>query len=105
MAAAARLLAWLLWQSVRGGVDVAHRALSRPVRADPVDVIVPVRLRGGVRAAALAVFGLLPGTIVSAVRERDAVVHTLSARIDSAATWRELERRVQAVLGEPDADQ
>jgi hypothetical protein len=38
------LLAWLGVESVRGGVDVARRSLSRPVRVDPVEVVVQVRL-------------------------------------------------------------
>jgi multicomponent Na+:H+ antiporter subunit E len=97
---AAALLAWLLWQSVRGGVDVAARAVASPVRVDPVEVVVPVRLSGGARAVALAVLGLLPGTIVSEVREHEAVVHTLSADLDSAQAWHELETRVLAVVGD-----
>jgi multicomponent Na+:H+ antiporter subunit E len=97
---AATLVAWLLWQSVRGGVDVAARAVARPVRVDPVEVVVPVRLSGGARAVALAVLGLLPGTIVSEVREHEAVVHTLSADLDSAQAWHELETRVLAVVGD-----
>lgn len=99
--AAGTLLVWLLWQSVRGGVDVAARALTNPVRVDPVEVVVPVRLTGGARAVTLAVLGLTPGAIVSEVREHEAVIHAVSADVDAAQTWRELERRVLSVVGDP----
>jgi multicomponent Na+:H+ antiporter subunit E len=92
------LLAWLGVESVRGGVDVARRSLSRPVRVDPVEVVVQVHLTGGARAVALAVVGLLPGTIVDEVRDGEAVVHTLSTDFDVAGTWHELERRVSDVI-------
>lgn len=97
----AALLGWLLVQSFRGGVDVARRSLARPVRVAPLEVVVPVRLTGGPKAAALAVLGLLPGTIVAEVREHEAVVHTLSPDLDSAQTWRELQRRVEDVVSRP----
>lgn len=95
------LLGWLVGQSVRGGIDVARRSLSRPVKVDPVEVVVPVHLTGGSRAVALAVVGLLPGTIVDEVRDDEAVVHTLSSDFDVAGTWRELERRVGDVIAAP----
>ncbi|MFN2318227.1 MAG: Na+/H+ antiporter subunit E [Dermatophilaceae bacterium] len=97
----AALLGWLLVQSVRGGVDVARRSLARPVRVDPLEVVVSVRLTGEPKATALAVLGLLPGTIVAEVREDEAVVHTLSPDLDSAHTWRELQRRVEDVVSRP----
>jgi multicomponent Na+:H+ antiporter subunit E len=93
------LLAWLGVESVRGGVDVARRSLSHPVRVDPVEVVVPVRLAGLPRAVSLGVLGLLPGTIVEEVREHEAVVHTLSRELDSEQTWQSLQRRVEEVVG------
>ena len=99
------LFGWLLRQLVLGGVDVAARALARPVDVDAVEVVVPVRLTGGARAVSLAVLGLMPGTIVSHVGDGEAVVHTLSRDLDPLSAWQELERRVLAVLGVPDLDQ
>lgn len=96
--AAVVLGGWLVGQSVRGGVDVARRSLARPVQVDPLEIVVPVRLTGGPKALALAVLGLLPGTIVAEVREHEAVVHTLSRDLDSERTWLELQRRVEAVF-------
>jgi multicomponent Na+:H+ antiporter subunit E len=95
------LLGWLGVQSVRGGVDVARRSLARPVRVDPLEVVVPVRLTGGAKAVALAVLGLMPGTIVAEVREEHAVVHTLSPDLDAEGTWHELQRRVERVVSRP----
>lgn len=94
----AGLLGWLGLQSVRGGVDVARRSLARPVRVEPLEVVVPVRLTGGAKAVALAVLGLMPGTIVAEVGETGAVVHTLSPDIDAESTWRELQHRVEEVV-------
>lgn len=94
----AGLLGWLAMQSLRGGIDVASRSLARPVRVDPVEVAVPVELTGGAKAVTLAVLGLLPGTIVAEVRDREALVHTLSPDLDVQATWADLQRRVKAVL-------
>lgn len=95
------LLGWLLLQSVRGGIDVARRSLASPVRVDPLEVVVPVHLTGGPKAAALAVLGLLPGTIVAEVREDEAVVHTLSPDLDAERTWRELQSRVEDLVSRP----
>lgn len=95
------LLGWLVGQSVKGGVDVARRSFARPVRIDPIEVVVPVRLTGGARAVALATVGLLPGTIVMEVGEHEALVHTLSADFDVEGTWGELERRVETLLSTP----
>ncbi|MDO5502442.1 MAG: Na+/H+ antiporter subunit E [Actinomycetia bacterium] len=95
---AVRLIGWVAWQTVRGGVDVARRALARPVRVDPVEVRIEVDLDGGARAFALGVYGLMPGTIAMAIGERDATVHTLSAELDAVETCTELQRRVAAVI-------
>ena len=100
--ATAGLLVWIGVQTVRGGVDVARRALASAVRVDPVHLEVPVHLTGGARAFALGVYGLMPGTIVMAVHDGRALVHSLSSEIDAAGNWTELQRRVAAASGQDD---
>lgn len=93
------LLGWVAVQTVRGGIDVARRALARPVRVNPVQLEVPVDLTGGARAFALGVYCLMPGTMIITAWDGGARVHSLSADLDAAGTWEELQRRVALASG------
>lgn len=94
-----RLVGWMLHRMFAGGVDVARRAVSRPVDIDPVEVRVPVALHGAARSFALALFNLTPGTIVMEVGNDAAVIHALSTDLDVVGTWAQLEGRVAAAMG------
>jgi multicomponent Na+:H+ antiporter subunit E len=100
--AAVGLLGWFLWQSVRGGADVARRAVAGPVRLDPVER--RYRWRCGssrVRVAVAGLNGLMPGTLTVAQDEEALTLHVLHHELDTDPQLAQLERRVAAVLGEP----
>ncbi|GAB3849744.1 Na+/H+ antiporter subunit E [Nesterenkonia populi] len=99
------LAGWFLWQSARGGVDVARRAARRVPDIEPAVVSVGVALpEGGARQAALLMMNLMPGTMVQRgpfVAEHGEVIelHTLSVSLEPAAQWEALQRRVARAAG------
>lgn len=86
--------------SLRGGVDVALRALSRRPRVNPALISYTMRLRGPTARVMLAdALSLLPGTLCADVRVDELVIHTLD-RTHGVDAVRALEVRVAAVFGE-----
>ena len=95
-----RLGGFYLGRMVVGGVDIARRALRTPVDVDPVVLEVPVRLpRGTARDIALAMFNVMPGSLVQRQGEASAVVHVIAADVEAEREWRRLEERVARVAG------
>jgi multicomponent Na+:H+ antiporter subunit E len=91
---------WFLRESLRGGWDVAWRALSPKLPVSPGIVCVPLRLPpGAVRWFFCNAVSLLPGTAVVAIMEESLCVHALdySPRVEDEL--RELEVRVAALFG------
>lgn len=113
-AAAVRLAGWFIWQSVRGGTDVAVRSLRRPVDVDPVEVRLPVGLTSRRAQVLLAdVSSLTPGSLsVDLVTaEGDSVpgehtgevflhLHVLHHELPVQDTVRDLESLIARVWGE-----
>jgi multicomponent Na+:H+ antiporter subunit E len=61
-----RFVAFFLWRSVLGGVDVARRALTPRVAVDPGFVDYDPRLpEGSARALHIALVSVMPGTLVA----------------------------------------
>ncbi|TLP79850.1 Na+/H+ antiporter subunit E [Nesterenkonia sphaerica] len=107
---------WFGGQSVRGGVDVARRALRRPVRIDPAVVTAPIDLpEGHARQVAMVLMNLMPGSMIQRTTDRDGVtaqvtadrhtaepvmveLHTLAAELDPARQWRQLQHRVRCAF-------
>ena len=98
--ALARLTGWYLWFAVRGALDVARRALRRPVDIDPVVIPVRVRLPEGLaRQVAVGMCNLMPGTLVQGLAGETAYIHALDAAMPVRAQWADLEERVAAAAG------
>jgi multicomponent Na+:H+ antiporter subunit E len=95
-----RFVPYFLWQSLRGGADVALRAFRRPVAIAPALLEYQLRLpEGPARSLFVASLSLLPGTF-SADVEGDVVrVHVLDGRGPELDRVAELEERVGAVFG------
>lgn len=107
------LLGWFLWQSVRGGVDVAARAIKPTPDVDPRVVVAPLELPpGAARQLALILMNLMPGSMVQrmitadgrtahGVRQAPSHVelHTLSLALEPAQQWKELQRRARRAVG------
>ncbi|HPC83773.1 MAG TPA: Na+/H+ antiporter subunit E [Thermoanaerobaculaceae bacterium] len=92
--------AFFLWHSLRGGIDVAGRALARRPRLRPAIVrfrsILPARRQ---RLLLGAVMSLLPGTLLVTMDGECIEVHVLDRTADPERELRALEARVAAVLG------
>lgn len=93
------LLGWFLWQSAKGGVDVAIRALKRTPDIDPEVITAKVALpEGHARQVAMLMMNLMPGSMIQrgplTTEGPDAVeLHTLSATLKPAEQWRQLQQR------------
>jgi multicomponent Na+:H+ antiporter subunit E len=97
-----RLGAIFLWSSLRGGVDVARRALSPRLPISPGYREVPLSLPPGpARLLLVDALSLMPGTLSVEVRRGSLVVHLLDARRPVAREIGELEARVAAALDVP----
>jgi multicomponent Na+:H+ antiporter subunit E len=97
-----RFVPYFLWESVKGGTDVALRVLGPRVRVDPGYVDYPLRLhRPSARLLFLNTVNLLPGTLTADVQGDRATIHTLDRGGDLVRSLMALEERVAALFGEP----
>lgn len=106
------LAGWFLWQSAKGGVDVALRALRRVPDIAPEVVSAPVEVpEGHARQLAMLLMNLMPGSMIQRGpfpcgplkpgeprtddSEDSEVVelHTLSVALDPADQWHQLQLR------------
>lgn len=98
--AAIEFFAFFLRKSLRGGWDVAWRALSPTPGLTPALVCFPLHLpRGSARMFFCGVVSLLPGTAVVAIEERSICLHVLVASPRVEMEVRDLERRVAKLFG------
>lgn len=93
------LVGWFFQQSVIGGVDVARRAMTRPVDVEPTVVNVAVALpEGAPQQLCFLLMNLLPGSMVQHVKRVDghtfAEIHTLSIDLGPKEQWLKLQYRV-----------
>lgn len=96
------LAGWFGWQSVRGGVDVALRALRRTPDIAPEVFDAPQHLpTGDARQLAMVLMNLMPGSMVQRIGDERVELHTLAAELSPVRQWEELNRRVGAAFGEP----
>ena len=94
--------AFFLRESLRGGWDVAWRALAPKPALSPAIVCFPLRLpSGAARLFFCGTISLLPGTAVVAIAETTICVHALNFSPQVEEELRELERRVAALFGLP----
>jgi multicomponent Na+:H+ antiporter subunit E len=92
--------AWFfLRESLRGGWDVAWRALSPGLRLSPGIVCHPLRLPAGpARMLFASTVSLLPGTAVVAIEDHQLRVHALDLSPRVETELRRLESRVAALF-------
>ncbi len=92
---------FFLWESLRGGVDIAVRVVSPRLPVAPGVRDYQIRL---VSPAAQVLFldciSLIPGTLSADLRGTSLRVHTLDAQADVDGDLQALERRVGALFGE-----
>lgn len=91
---------FFLRESLRGGWDVARRALSPQLALAPAIVCVPFHLPpGAARLFFCSAISLLPGTAVVAIAENNLCVHALDYSPRVEEELRDLELRVAALFG------
>jgi len=87
--------AWFLWHSLRGGVDVAWRALQPQMPLHPDFLRYRLALPpGSARVFLVDCLSLLPGTLSADIEGDELVLHALDSRADVIAETREAERWV-----------
>ncbi len=92
--------AYFLSESIRGGWDVARRAISPGMALSPAIVCHPFHLPSGPsRLFFCSVISLLPGTAVVAIAESNICVHVLDNSTSAGQELHELEQRVGALFG------
>ena len=96
-----RFLPYFLWQSLKGGLDVALRVVGPRVRVDPGYIDYRLRLpRPSARVFFLDVVNLLPGTLTADISGDTARIHALDKGTDPVQSLMRLEERVAALFGE-----
>lgn len=89
-----------LWQSVRGGIEVARIAMHPRLPVAPALIDYRLRLPAGLpRIFMVNAVNLLPGTLSADLRDDRLCVHALDAGADIAAELERLEDRLLAIFG------
>jgi multicomponent Na+:H+ antiporter subunit E len=97
---AVRFLAFFVVESVRGGWDVAWRALApRPRLAPGLLTYAPRLPAGAARWLFCNAVSLLPGTAVVAIEPERLTVHALAAGPEALRELQRLEERVAGLFG------
>jgi len=97
---------WFLRESLRGGIDVATRALSPSVKLDPGFHRYPMNLpQGSVRVFFVNCLSLLPGTLSAAIEQDDVILHVLDSNQAILTDTRTAETRVAKLFGIVGEDQ
>lgn len=100
----ARFVPWFLAESVRGGLDVAGRALRRSPSLEPGFVEYPLALVvPAARTFFASAVSLLPGTLAIELRPDGLRIHVLDVRQDPEARLAPLEERVGVMFAEGEA--
>lgn len=100
----ARFLPYFIWNSLRGGIDVAARALNPRLPIDPAVIRYEVSLDSAEARVLMAnTVTLLPGTLSADLRGNVLLVHVLNASGSFMETLATLEKRVASFVRQNDA--
>lgn len=93
-------LRFFLWNSLRGGMQVAGMALRGRAALQPGMIELPVMLPpGGARILLVNVLGLMPGTLGVDLDDTVLRLHLLDERLPVVAEARALEAAVASLFG------
>ncbi|MET0066919.1 MAG: Na+/H+ antiporter subunit E [Candidatus Thiodiazotropha sp.] len=96
-----RFIPFFIWESIRGGVDVASRVLRPRMTIQPGFVSYSSGLRTpAARLLFLNCISLLPGTLAADIADSEVRIHTLDLQGETGKELSRLEHRVAAVFGE-----
>lgn len=94
-----RFAALFVWQSLRGGTDIALRVFSPDMRLRPGLVVVRLMLADqGMRALLALVVSLLPGTIAVRLEGAQLTLHALDRQLPLEAEVRRFEGELAALF-------
>jgi multicomponent Na+:H+ antiporter subunit E len=94
------LLPGFLWGSLRGGVDVARRALDPRLPLKRGWVHYPLRLQGSAARVSLGnLLSLMPGTLAAGCSRDTLLVHCLDVELSGGDTIADQEIRIARTLG------
>ena len=97
----ARFVPYFLWESLKGGIDVALRVAGPRVRVDPGYLQYRMRLlRPSARVAFMDAINLLPGTLTADVAGDRLWIHALDRGAEPMQSLVDLEVRVGDLFGE-----
>lgn len=93
-------LRYFLWNSIRGGVQVAHMALRGRTSLQPALIELAVTLPpGGARVLMVNALSLMPGTLGVDLHETGLRLHVLDDRLPIEAEVRALEAAITTLFG------
>lgn len=93
-------VAFFLWHSLQGGVQVAALALTPRARPLPELLEVPLALAPGAPRVLITIaIGLLPGTLGVCLEGEHLRLHVLDRRLPAAAEAETLQRRIARLFG------
>jgi multicomponent Na+:H+ antiporter subunit E len=93
-------LRFFLWNSLRGGMQVAGMALRGRATLQPGIIELPVMLPpGGARILLVNALGLMPGTLCVDLDETVLRLHLLDERLPVVAEARALEAAIAGLFG------
>ncbi len=92
-------VAYFVWHSIQGAVDVARRALAPSLRLAPALLFYRTTLPPGLpRVLFMNSISLTPGTLSADIRDDTVWVHVLDGGSDHEAALASLERRLARVF-------
>lgn len=99
LSAVLRFIPFFLWHSLRGGVDVAQRALLPRLAIEPGMVDYHWRLPAGLARVFMAnIVSLLPGTLSAELGETTLHLHVLDITADISGELEIIEQRVADIF-------
>lgn len=91
---------WFLWHSLRGGIDVAWRAMQPRVQLEPGFIDYPMKIPPGqARFLLISVVSLLPGTLSADIKGDVLVLHALDTGGNIISETHSAEQRISALYG------
>lgn len=100
-----RLLGWFVDKSIRGGLDVARRALRRQVDVDPEIVEVDLVVRNRIARVVLAdISCLTPGSLSVDLTDSGIRIHVLHRELPVREQIHDLERLIVRAFPHDDED-
>ncbi|MEL6965460.1 MAG: Na+/H+ antiporter subunit E [Pseudomonadota bacterium] len=94
-----RFLVWFVFQSIRGGIDVARRALTPSLPVTPCLVTYRSALPPQARPWLAITITLLPGTLAARLSGDLLEIHTIELSAAVEADIEQAEQRIAALIG------